>query len=60
MTRDRLIEISTLTDTIASIAGQIGGTLTGLASLPKTMVERLPKADEIITIAEAFSTTVLQ
>jgi ADP-ribosyl-[dinitrogen reductase] hydrolase len=44
------------TDTIASIAGQIAGTLIGKAGLPKEMLERLPALDLISKIAQEFCT----
>lgn len=43
------------TDTIASIAGQIGGALIGEAGLPKEKIEQLPDLDIISKIAEEFS-----
>jgi ADP-ribosylglycohydrolase len=45
------------TDTIASMAGQIAGTLLGYDALPAEMVSRLPDAATTRTIAEAFAKT---
>jgi ADP-ribosyl-[dinitrogen reductase] hydrolase len=42
------------TDTIASIAGQIAGTLLGQSQLPSTMIERLPQRELIERIADGL------
>lgn len=46
------------TDTNASIAGQIAGTLLGQTGLPIEMIERIPDLTLITDIAKAFSETV--
>jgi ADP-ribosylglycohydrolase len=43
------------TDTIASIAGQIVGTLIGEKGLPKEMIEQLPDLENISNVAKEFS-----
>jgi ADP-ribosylglycohydrolase len=46
------------TDTVASIAGQIAGTVLGRRGLPPEMVERLPGLAFILDTAEQFSKVV--
>lgn len=46
------------TDTNASIAGQIAGTLIGQAGLPREMIDRLPDLNMIAETAREFSETV--
>ena len=48
------------TDTIASMAGQVCGTILGKTGLPKDMVRRLPSKERIISIAETFANTVME
>lgn len=48
------------TDTIASMAGQVGGALLGIENLPIEMIERLPSKESVMSIAEAFAKTVLE
>ncbi len=46
------------TDTNASIAGQIAGTLLGYNNLPKSMLERLPQKEMIDKISREFCETL--
>lgn len=46
------------TDTIASIAGQIAGTLIGREGLPEAMLARLPERDPIVAAAVRFAEAV--
>ncbi len=46
------------TDTIASMAGQIAGTLIGVDGLPQALVQRLPERDAILDTAERFAAMV--
>ncbi|MDX2043206.1 MAG: ADP-ribosylglycohydrolase family protein [Acidobacteriota bacterium] len=46
------------TDTIASIAGQVAGTLIGSSQLPASMVFRLPERELIETVASKFAKAV--
>lgn len=46
------------TDTVASIAGQVAGTLIGGGQLPEEMVFRLPERNLIETVAGAFAKAV--
>ena len=46
------------TDTIASMAGQIAGTLLGYEALPSWMLERLPDRETIYSIAWKYSEIV--
>ena len=48
------------TDTIASMAGQVCGTMLGQTGLPEDMVKRLPSKERIISIAETFANTVME
>lgn len=48
------------TDTIASIAGQIMGTLLGKENLPAKFIERLPHLNMLTTTAKLFSKTILE
>jgi ADP-ribosyl-[dinitrogen reductase] hydrolase len=47
------------TDTIASMAGQVCGTVLGQQNLPIEMVRRLPSRERIISLAETFAKTVM-
>lgn len=47
------------TDTIASIAGQVMGTLLGRGKLPAELIERLPNLTMLTKTANLFSETVL-
>ncbi len=46
------------TDTNASIAGQIMGTMLGYRGLPAGLVQRLPGGEMILSMAQAFSSVV--
>jgi ADP-ribosylglycohydrolase len=48
------------TDTIASMTGQVCGTMLGRTGLPEEMVGRLPSKERIISIAETFANTVME
>ena len=48
------------TDTIASMAGQVCGTILGKTGLPKDMLRRLPSKERILSIAESFANTVME
>ena len=48
------------TDTIASMAGQVCGTMLGQTELPSDMVRRLPGKEQILSIAETFASTVME
>jgi ADP-ribosylglycohydrolase len=48
------------TDTIASIAGQITGTIIGQDGLPKEWKEKLPDQEMILCIAREFASVVLK
>ena len=48
------------TDSIASMAGQVCGTLLGQKGLPPNMIGRLPGKEGIVSIAEAFANTVME
>jgi ADP-ribosylglycohydrolase len=48
------------TDTVASIAGQVAGSLLGLSRLPAGMLARLPEKALCETIAHQFAETVLR
>ena len=43
------------TDTIASMAGQIGGAAIGLDGLPSRLVERLPDREMVMRVARGFA-----
>ena len=43
------------TDTIASMAGQVAGTVVGRRGLPESMIARTPEADDVERIAKQFS-----
>jgi ADP-ribosylglycohydrolase len=51
---EQLISSGGDTDTIASIAGQIAGTVLGYSSLPVPLVERLPEREVVSNIAVKF------
>ncbi len=44
------------TDTIASMAGQIAGTLLGQSGLPSDLIARLPEQEFIVSIARSLAT----
>jgi ADP-ribosyl-[dinitrogen reductase] hydrolase len=46
------------TDTNASLSGQVAGTALGLGGLPKEVLERLPQAELVLGIAQAFADRV--
>jgi ADP-ribosyl-[dinitrogen reductase] hydrolase len=48
------------TDTIASMAGQVCGTMLGQTGLPSDMVSRLRGKEEIMSIAQTFANTVME
>jgi ADP-ribosylglycohydrolase len=52
---EQLISSGGDTDTIASIAGQIAGTVLGYEALPMPLVERLPERELVNSIAVKFS-----
>lgn len=52
---EELVECGGDTDTIASMAGQIGGALVGGSGLPGEAVDRLPDFDMISKIAKEFA-----
>ena len=52
---ESIVRVGGDTDTIASMAGQVVGTMLGHAGLPKEMLRRLPSKDLITTIAETFA-----
>jgi ADP-ribosylglycohydrolase len=54
----QLISAGADTDSIASMAGQIVGTLLGCGALPPLMIERLPEAETIRTIASRLAQTL--
>ena len=53
-----IISVGGDTDTNASIAGQIAGTLIGCQQLPVTMIEKLPERDMSQTIAHDLATLI--
>jgi ADP-ribosyl-[dinitrogen reductase] hydrolase len=55
---EQLIAVGGDTDTIASMAGQIAGTLVGYASLPKRMLDRLPDEQVLTETATSFAQLV--
>jgi ADP-ribosyl-[dinitrogen reductase] hydrolase len=46
------------TDTNASVACQVAGTLVGFSRLPPELLARLPQADVVLSIARTFAETV--
>jgi ADP-ribosyl-[dinitrogen reductase] hydrolase len=56
----RTIGIGGDTDTIASITGQLAGTVVGLAGVPSNLVADIEGSDEIISIASTFAEFVAQ
>jgi ADP-ribosylglycohydrolase len=48
------------TDTIASITGQIAGTLLGVAELPQPLIDQLLEREMILGIAHEFAGVVMQ
>jgi len=46
------------TDTIASMAGQIAGTLVGTEGLPRLLLQRLPDREAILNVAERLAAMV--
>ena len=55
---EELISVGGDTDTIASIAGQILGTLIGYENLPSEMIARVPEFEVILSTATKFAETV--
>jgi ADP-ribosylglycohydrolase len=43
------------TDTNASLAGQVAGTAVGFGGLPPRLLQRLPQADLVLSIARGFA-----
>ncbi len=48
------------TDTMCSIAGQIGGALIGRCGLPEDIVTQIANFKDVVKIAEDFSQTIQQ
>jgi ADP-ribosyl-[dinitrogen reductase] hydrolase len=48
------------TDTIGSIAGQLAGTVVGIAGVPSNLVADIEGSNEIVSIASAFAELVAQ
>lgn len=46
------------TDTVASMAGQVAGTLLGFAALPKVLLDRLEDRQQVVDLAESFAAVV--
>jgi ADP-ribosylglycohydrolase len=51
----RTISLGGDTDTIASIAGQISGTVIGSHGVPRNLVADVEGSDEVVSIAGAFA-----
>jgi ADP-ribosylglycohydrolase len=51
----RTIRVGGDTDTIASIAGQLAGTVVGSAGSPQPRIADIDEADELLLIASNFS-----
>jgi ADP-ribosyl-[dinitrogen reductase] hydrolase len=47
------------TDTIASMAGQIAGAWVGLRGIPQELVQQLPDREEVLEVANSFSSLVI-
>lgn len=52
---EEIIAVGGDTDTNASIAGQVAGTMLGFRKLPKELLEKLPQAELIFGIARSFA-----
>lgn len=55
---EQLIDVGGDTDTNASIAGQVAGTLIGFDRLPTDLVDKLPQADMLLDIARDFAASI--
>jgi len=56
---DHIISVGGDTDTNASIAGQLCGTVLGFNALPRHLVARLPQQKMVTDIAESFAETIV-
>lgn len=56
----KIIKVGGDTDTIASIACQVAGTIIGFSSLPVDLLDRLPEREMIFEIASRFAEAVVR
>ena len=56
----RLVRCGGDTDTIASIAGQVAGTLFGRGGIPEPLIERLPEDENVLAIASRFAESLVK
>jgi ADP-ribosyl-[dinitrogen reductase] hydrolase len=55
---EQVIAVGGDTDTNASLAGQVAGTALGLGGIRKELLQRLPQAELVLGIAQAFAESV--